>query len=110
MIGKESKSNGSVSLHNVYSILENRRKQKEPIYEQQIALEHAEKFKMTAQQYEKMRKKLDDLGTLKADTVTKVIDIRPKGEALLKQILASERKSFAPEEVQAILAVLKEAQ
>ncbi len=109
MIGKESKSKGSISLHGVFGILEGRRKQKEPIYEQQIALEHAEKFKMTNQQYEKMRKKLEELGSLKDETITKLIDIRPKNESLLRHVLSAERRSFSPEEVQGILAITKEA-
>lgn len=108
MIGKESKESGSVSLHSVWKLLEERRKKKDPIYEQQIALEHAEKFKITDQQYDKMKKKLEDLKLLKSGTVVKIIDIRPKNEALLKQILASERKSFSNEEVQSILAISKE--
>lgn len=97
-----------MSLHNVWKLLEDRRKKKEPIYEQQIALEHAEKFKITDQQYEKMKKKLEDLKLLKNSTVVKIIDIRPKTEPLLKQILVSERKSFSNEEIQSILAVSKE--
>lgn len=108
MIGKDAKNKGSVSLHSVFGILENRRKQKEPIYEQQIALDHAEKFKITEQQYEKAKKKLEDIGNLKQETITKLIDIRPKTEALLKQVLSMERKSFQADELQKILAALKE--
>ncbi len=109
MIGKESKDNGSVPLHVTWKILEGRRKKKEPIYEQQIALEHAEKFKLTDQQYEKLRKRLDELKLLKSDTITKLIDIRPKGEPLLKQVLASERKGFSADELQKMLTAIKEA-
>jgi DNA-directed RNA polymerase subunit F len=109
MIGKESKDKGSVPLHVTWKILESRRKKKDPIYEQQIALEHAEKFKLTDQQYEKLKKKLDELKLLKNDTITKVIDIRPKSEPLLKQVLAVERKSFSSEELQKVLAIIKEA-
>ncbi len=109
MIGKESSSKGSVSLHDVFNILESRRKQKNPIYEQEMALEHAGKFEMTNQQYEKMRKRLGELGSLKDETVTKLIDIRPKNESLLRHVLTSERRNFSSEELQSILAITKEA-
>lgn len=109
MIGKQGKSKGSITLHSVHGILENRRKQKEPTYEQQIALEHAEKFKMTDKEQDSLRKKLADLGLLKDDTITKIIDIRPKSEALLKYILSSEKKTFSDDETKKVLAVVKEA-
>lgn len=109
MIGKNTKNKGSASLHSVLGILESRRKQKEPIYEQQIAIDHAEKFKMTDQQYEKVKKKLEDVGTLKDDTIMKLIDIRPKSEALLKQVLTMEKRTFGTDELQKILAITKEA-
>ncbi len=109
MIGKEAKSKGSVTLHSVRGILEDRRKKKDPIYEQQIALEHAEKFPITEQEEEKLRKRLSELGLMREDTLTKVIDIKPKNEVLLKYILSNEKKTFSDEDTKKILAVLKEA-
>ncbi len=109
MIGKDSKSEGTVPLNVVWDILETRRKQKEPIYEQQIALEHAEKFKVTGQQFNKMKKALDALGLLKDETIVKLIDIRPKNAALLKQILMPEKKVFPDDAISKMLAILNEA-
>ncbi len=109
MIGKDAREKGPVSLHSVYKILEERRKHKDPTYEQQAALEHAGKFKMSEQQYEKARKKLEALGTLKEETVMKLIDIKPKNEWLLKHVLSHEGRSFTPEELQSVLAAVKEA-
>ena len=108
MIGKEAKSDGTVPLHVVWDILESRRKQREPVYEQQIALEHAEKFKITEAQFHKMKKGLDALGVLKDETVIKIADIRPKNAALLKQILMAEKKPFGDDVIAKILAVVNE--
>ena len=88
MIGKDSKSNGTVSLNSVSEILEGRRKERDPIYEQEIALEHSKKFTLSKAQYEKLEKKLNAISGMKPALAAKILDIRPTTEMLLKQILA----------------------
>ncbi|MGI0134564.1 MAG: hypothetical protein ACREBW_06375 [Candidatus Micrarchaeaceae archaeon] len=77
-------------------------------YEQQTAFEHASKFTADPDDAAKLKKRLEDLGMLSEKTVFKIIEIRPKNFMLLKQILASERKTFDDETVNKILAVIKE--
>lgn len=108
MIGKEIKNNGNVSLSDVWEILEDRRKKDSLIYEQQIALEHAKKFKLPEHDYTKLKKRLDDLGMLKSETIIKLIDIKPQNVMILKQILISEKKEFSEGDLKTLLDIFKE--
>ncbi len=110
MIGKDSKSNGTISLNNVSEILETRRKEREPIYEQEIALEHSKKFVISKAQYDKMEKKLNAVNGIKHSLIPKIIDIRPTTEMLLKQILASEKVTLEDSAIKEIIAIVKETE
>ncbi len=105
MIGKGIEGEELASLNEVKEILEDRKKEKELTYEQQLAYDHAKKFAADAKQ-EKLRKALVDQG-LSDRAAVKAMDIMPKNAMTLKQILSHENKTFSDEEVNAILAVLK---
>jgi DNA-directed RNA polymerase subunit F len=107
MIGKDSKRNGYVSLSEVLEILESRKKDKELTYEQQIAFEHATKF-ASAKSDSKIRKGLQELGILSDQTVISILDVMPKNMALLKQILATEKRTFSDEEVKKVLSLINQ--
>ncbi|MDE1868488.1 MAG: hypothetical protein KGH60_00780 [Candidatus Micrarchaeota archaeon] len=109
MIGKETKGNRAVGISEVLEIIKKRKSSPKGLsYEQQTAFEHASKFAADAADSDKLKKKLDDLGILNEKTIFKIIEIRPKNFMLLKQILASERKTFDDETVNKILALIKE--
>ena len=108
MIGKDSKHNGNASLSEVLEILEKRKKERELTYEQQIALEHATKFVEGKGPETKTRKALEELGTLSQQTIVAILNIMPKGETLLKQILAGEKKAFTEEEVKKVLSIVNQ--
>ncbi len=106
MIGKESKNTGNVSLNEALGILEARKKERELTYEQQIALEHAEKFAATKTSEQKTRKALEDLGLVSRQTILAILNTMPKTEMLLKQILSGDKKSFADAEIKKIMAIV----
>lgn len=106
MIGKDSKNNGHASLNEVLEILESRKKERELTYEQTIALEHATKFASAKNSEAKTRKALEETGLLSGHTVLTILNIMPKGEVLLKQILSGEKRTFAEDEVKKILAIV----
>ena len=105
MIGKESKHSGYVSLNRVIEILDERKKEKELTYEQQIAYEHATKFAPTTGAEQKVRKGLEGLGVLGESTIVAIVTAMPMNEMLLKRILAGENKAFTEEEVKSILSI-----
>ena len=106
MIGKESKNTGRVSLSEALEILEARKKERELTYEQQIALEHASKFAASKGSEQKIKKALEELGTLSQQTVLAILNTMPKSEMLLKQILAGEKKAFTDAEIKKIAAIV----
>lgn len=108
MIGKESKQNGNASLSEVLEILEDRKKERELTYEQQIAMEHAKKFVVAKVTEQKTKKALEALGIRSGQAVMSIINIMPKGEMLLKQILANERRTFTDEEVKRVLSIVNQ--
>ncbi|MDE1856969.1 MAG: hypothetical protein KGH98_02685 [Candidatus Micrarchaeota archaeon] len=108
MIGKGGEQKGQSSLPEVLEILHERKKHGELTYEQGIAEEHAKKFAIEEAKAKKARKALEELGILKDQTIINLVDVMPKTEALVKQILAAEKKGFSPDEIAKILAITKD--
>ncbi len=108
MIGKGVQGGEQASLNEVLEILEQRKKDKELTYEQQLAYEHVKKFATgTKANTEKLKKSLKEAG-LSDKAVLKVLDIMPKNIMTLKQILAHENRTFEDAELVKILASVKE--
>ena len=108
MIGKEVKGEEQVSLSKVKEILEERKKGKELTYEQQLAYEHAKKFStIEGAKEQKLVKALLAAGISEAAAM-KVTDIMPKNVFTLRQMLMKENRTFTDEEVNKILALIKE--
>jgi DNA-directed RNA polymerase subunit F len=79
----------------------------DPTYEQQLAMQHAKKFAITKAKSEKLKKELEGTGLLNERSVIKIIEIMPKNQMTLRQILAQEKKTFSDEDVNKILAMAK---
>ena len=108
MIGKESKEGKVVPINTVIEILEERKKDGDLTYEQQIALEHSQKFAQTKAHTEKAKKALEALDMLNTKSIFKILEIQPRNAMLLKQILMQEKKTFSDEDIQKILAITRE--
>jgi DNA-directed RNA polymerase subunit F len=108
MIGKGAEHEEPASLNEVLEILEQRKKDRELTYEQQLAYEHVKKFASGGKaKEEKLKKALKEAG-LGDRAVMKVLDIMPKNIMTLKQILAHENRTFDDAELAKILASIKE--
>lgn len=108
MIGKEVEEIGYANTEEVYKILK-KRKPSEMKYEQQTALEHAEKFKIDKKSYAKIKAALDGIEDVSDSIKAKILEILPKNEMLLKQILASERASIDDEDKAKLLKLINES-
>ncbi|MFP3215389.1 MAG: RNA polymerase Rpb4 family protein [Candidatus Micrarchaeota archaeon] len=94
MIGKEQSEPEPISVVEALEILEERKKEGELGYEQQLAYEHAKKFaKLSKEDAEKLEKELIELGLGKR-LAKKIIDIMPMNDLQLKQVLIFEKRSF----------------
>ncbi len=108
MIGRESESESIVSLGEVKRILDDKKKEKELTYEQQLAYDHAKKFAgLEKGKEEKLKSALVSLGASEK-TAFRIMDILPKSALTLRQILAHENKTFSDDEISKMLAAVKE--
>ena len=97
-----------VSLSEVKNILKKISKEREELlYEQKIALEHAQKFsKLTVKKIEDLIKELSKLDFLREIHVYKIADLLPKNEEDVKTIFAKERITIGENEIKNILEIV----
>jgi DNA-directed RNA polymerase subunit F len=106
MIGKGKSETKIATLPEVLDILNDRKKEGETGYEQQLTDEYAKKFsKVSVGDAKKMMKELEELG-LGEKASAKVIEIMPNDLVMLKQVLIIEKKSLEEETVGKVLAVV----
>lgn len=106
MIGKGKSETRIATLPEVREILEERKKEGETGYEQQLTDEYAKKFtKVSEADAKKMMKELTELG-LGEKSAAKVIEIMPSDIIMLKQVLLIEKKSIEEETVGKVLEVV----
>jgi DNA-directed RNA polymerase subunit F len=98
-----------ISIAEVKNILKKISKErKELIYEQRIALEHAEIFaKLTAKQTKDLIAELMKLDHVEELHAYKIADILPKTEDDIKAIFAKERYTPNDKEIKNILEIIK---
>ncbi len=102
----EVKETKIASINEVIQILEGGKS--DLTYEQQLALQHAKKFAASKARSEKMRKELDSTKLLSEKSVIKILEVNPKNQMTLRQILVPERKTFSDEDIERILSITKE--
>ena len=97
-----------VSLAEVKNILKKVSKErKELLYEQRIALEHAQKFaKLNVKKTNDMIKELKSLDFLEEIHAVKIADILPTTQDDVKAIFAKERLSLGENEIKKILDIV----
>jgi len=97
-----------VSLPEVKNMLKKIEKErKELIYEQRIALEHAQKFaKLSVKQTKDLVKNLMKLENIGEAHVYKIADILPTSEDDVKAIFAKERVTPSESEIKNILKIV----
>jgi len=97
-----------VSLAEVKNILKKISKErKELLYEQRIALEHAQKFaKLPVKKTEEMIKELQKLDFLQEKHAYKIADLLPKTADDVKTIFAKERITLGEDEIKNVLDIV----
>ncbi|KYK23882.1 hypothetical protein AYK24_07015 [Thermoplasmatales archaeon SG8-52-4] len=98
-----------VSLSEVKQVLKKVEKErKELLYEQKIALEHANKFaKINVKKTNDMLKELLNLDFIKENQAYKIADILPTNDDDIKTIFAKERVTIGENESKKILDIVR---
>jgi DNA-directed RNA polymerase subunit F len=109
MVTSTEETGKIVTLAEVKNILKKISKErKELLYEQKIALEHAEKFaKLSAKQTKDLISELMKLDHLDELQAYKIADILPNTEDDIKAIFAKERYTPNDKEIKNILEIVK---
>ena len=107
MIGKEIISEEVVPIPLVKKILK-KRDVEEMIYEQKIALEHAQKFsRLKLSDAEQLIKELKELGfRVRDDTIVKIADVLPADETELKAVMLQSGTQLKKDQAQKILDIV----
>ena len=97
-----------VSLTEVKQILKKMEKErKDLIYEQRIALEHAQAFsKLTLKQTKDLIKDLNTIQAIKENHAYKIADLLPTSEDDVKAIFAKERINLGEKDIKQILEIV----
>jgi DNA-directed RNA polymerase subunit F len=106
---KEDNEARYVSLSEVKNILKNVSKErKELLYEQRIALEHAQKFaKLPVNKTDALIKELKSLDFLEEVHAYKIADLLPMNEDEIKSIFAKERTTLGENEIKKVLELVR---
>ena len=84
------------------------KERKEMIYEQRIALEHAQKFvKLSVKKTNELIKELEGLESVERHHAIKIADLLPQTEDDVKTIFAKERITLGENETKKILEIVK---
>ncbi len=107
MIGKGTSEKRLISIPEALEILEDRKKEGELGYEQELAYEYAKKLsKLEVKDSVKMKKDLEDLGFTDKAAI-KIIDIMPLDLMQLKQTLIIEKKTFADDLLEKAMEIIE---
>ncbi len=107
MIGKGTSEKRLISIPEALNILEERKKDGELGYEQELAYEYAKKLsKMDVKDSIKMKMELEDLGFTEKAAI-KMIDIMPLDVMQLKQTLIIEKKTFADDILEKAMEIIE---
>jgi DNA-directed RNA polymerase subunit F len=106
---EETRSDKIISIAEAKNILKKISKErKELLYEQKIALEHAEKFaRLSAKQTKDLIAELMKLDHIEEFHAIKITDILPMNEDDVKAVFAKERYTPNDKEIKNILEVIK---
>jgi DNA-directed RNA polymerase subunit F len=99
-----------VSLAEVKNLLKKVEKERESLlYEQRIALDHANKFsKLPANKTADIIKKLMELEKIKESHAYKIADLLPKSTEEIQSIFAKERINLTDKDLKTILDIINE--
>ena len=107
MIGKKTLNSEPLSLAEAKELIEQRKKEGELSYEQNLTLEYTKKFsKLSSDDARALMNELSQIPNITRRHAVEVADIFPKNLDELRLIFSKEHFTLTDEELQAILALL----
>ena len=107
MIGKKLISSEPISLAEAKELIEQRKKEGELSYEQNLTFEYTKNFsKLSSDDARALMNELIQLKNVTRRHAVEIADIFPKNLDELRLIFAKEHLTFADEDLQGIIAIL----
>ncbi len=97
-----------VSIHDAKKILDERRKERDLVYDQKICLEYLEKVaNLSATQLKSIMEELASITILKPRYVALILGMMPDTEEEVESLFSKERTNLKKEEIKKIVEIVK---
>lgn len=97
-----------VSMPEAKRILDERKKERDLVYEQKICLEYLEKVpKLTPTHLKNITEELQGIAILKPRYIAMIINLLPETEEEVEMLFSKERTNLKKEEVKKIVEIVK---
>jgi DNA-directed RNA polymerase subunit F len=96
-----------VSMHDAKRILEDRKNQRDLIYDQKICVEYLDKVaKLTPTQLKNLTEELEKISILKQRHIALILNMMPDTEEEVDALFSKERTNLKKEEVKQIVDII----
>ena len=96
-----------ISMHEAKRIMEERKKQRDLVYDQKICLEYLEKVsRMTPTQIKNLTEELEKVPILKQRYIALILNVMPDTEEEVEALFSKERINLKKEEIKQIVDIL----
>ena len=101
-------SEDDVSIHDARRMLEDRKKQRDLVYDQKICLEYLEKISsLTAAQLKNLTEELSAISILKPRYLSLILSMMPDTEEEVEMLFSKERTNLKKEEIKKIVEIVR---
>ena len=101
-------SEEDVSIHDAKRIIDERKKDRDLVYDQKICLEYLEKIAaLTATQLKNLTEELSTIAILKPRYVALILSMMPDTEEEVEALFSKERTNLKKEEIKKIVEIIK---
>lgn len=94
-------------MHDAKRVMEERKKERELVYDQKVCLDYLEKIaNLTQKQLESLLEELGKITILKPRYITLILNMMPDTEEEVEALFAKERTNLKKEEVKQIVQIV----
>ena len=100
-------SEEDISIHDAKRIIDERKKERDLVYDQKICLEYLEKVsKLTPTQVKNLTEELEKVAILKPRYIALILNVMPDTEEEVEALFSKERINLKKEETKQIVDIL----
>jgi|SRR3989344_2133903 len=101
-------SEEDISIHDAKRMLDERKKERDLVYDQKICLEYLEKISsLTTAQLKNITEELSAISILKPRYIALILTMMPDSEEEVEMLFSKERTNLKKEEIKKIVEIVK---